>query len=423
MSDATTPVTPPEPPPSPRWNAATKFLVALVILVLMGWLLLQFQSLWGPLIAVLILAYLLSPVAERLSRVTRLPWATSVLIVYLVLFIVLVGLLIVAGVAIQRQIVGLYNVVLEISDDLPGFVQDVLSHPVAIGPFVIDPATIDFQQVLQPLTSAIQPALSQTGSVVGSIATVTATTVGWFLFVLILSYYLLADVGNVLQGLDQRVPSQLRDDVRRLARSLGPIWNNYLRGQVTLSGLLGIMIGLTLSLLGVNYAPVLGILAFLLDFIPYLGATISFVIGVLVALFQGENWLGVDRVTYAGIVAASYFILQQIQGYVLWPRIMGGRLNLHPVVILVGALVMAQLVGPVGLVLAAPLIATLMVFGRYVFRKLFDLDPWEDAPPALRPVQRPSVSPLGRLRQMGFGRRPALRTLPPEPRNPDTPQQ
>ncbi|MGQ0605103.1 MAG: AI-2E family transporter [Anaerolineales bacterium] len=400
-------------PSSSRWNTPTKFLVALVGLVLLGWLLLQFQNLWGPMIAMCILAYLLSPVASWLSRATRLPWGPSVIIVYVVVFVILVGLLVVAGVAIQRQIVGLYNALLDISGDLPGFVQETLSHPIVIGPFIIDPENIDFEQVLQPLTSAIQPALSQTGNVVSSIAATTATSIGWFIFVYILSYYLLADVSDVVQGLDQRVPAVMRDDVRRLALSLGPIWNSYLRGQVTLSGILGLMVGVALSLLGVPYAPVLGLLAFVLDFIPYIGATISFLIGTLVALFQGSLWLNVPPTTFAIIVAVTYFLLQQVQGYVFWPRIMGGSLNLHPIVILIGALVMAQLVGPVGLVLAGPLVATLLVFGRYGFRKLFDLDPWEDMPAAIGP-RRTTTSPLARLRWAGLGRRPIPRRLPEE---------
>jgi predicted PurR-regulated permease PerM len=404
------------PSASPRWNTPTKFLVALVCLALLGWLLLQFQSLWGPMIAMCIIAYLLSPVAGWVERITRLPWAVAVTLVYFVVFILIVVLAIVAGVAIQRQVVGLYNAVVNISGDLPGFLQELTSRPIALGPFIIDPATVDVRQLLQPLTSAIQPALSQLGVWVSGFATGTATGLGWFFFVLILSYYLLVDLRNVLSGLDQRVPLALREDVRRLAASLGPIWNNYLRGQVTLSGTLGIMVGVALSVLGVSYAPVLGIVAFVLDFIPYIGATISFLIGTLVALFQGSNWLGLDPVWYAVVVGATYLILQQIQGYVFWPRIMGVTFNLHPVVIILGALVMAQLVGVVGLMLAAPLIATLMVFGRYVFRKLFDLDPWEGAPEALKLTRTIPPSPLARLRSIGFGRRPRLRHLEPETR-------
>lgn len=411
--------TQPDLPHSPRWSTPAKFLVALVFIILLGWLLLYFQSLWGPMIAMCILAYLLAPLASWVSRVTRLAWGPAVLIVYLVVFVILIGLLVVAGVAIQSQIVGLYRQIVDITADLPGFVSETFSKPIMLGPFTIDPATINFQPILAQLASAIQPALSQTGSAVGSIATVTATTIGWLFFVLILSYYLLADVGDVLKGIDERVPPIIREDVRRLAASLGPIWNSYLRGQVTLSGILGVMVGVVLSILGVAYAPVLGLLAFTLDFIPYIGATISMVTGLAVAFFQGGNWLGVEQVWFALIVAGAYLILQQIQGYVFWPRIMGGSLNLHPLVIMIGALMMAQLVGPVGLVLAGPLIATLLLFSRYAFRKLFDLDPWANS--SISPIRplRPVVSPLARLREVGFGRRPALRQLPPEPPAPE----
>ncbi len=414
MSDSPQPV-------SPRWNTPTKFLVALVCLTLLGWLLLQFQSLWGPMIAMCIIAYLLSPVAGWVARLTRLPWAASVTLVYVVVFILLIVLGIVAGVAIQRQVLGLYNAVVRISGDLPGFVQELTRRPIVLGPFTIDPATVDVNQLLQPLTSTMQPALGQLGAWVSGFAAGTATGLGWFFFVLILSYYLLIDLRNVLTGLDQRVPLALREDVRRLASSLGPIWNNYLRGQVMLSGILGIMVGVTLSVLGVRYAPVLGILAFVLDFIPYLGAMVSFSIGTLVALFQSSNWLGLDPIWYAVVVGAMYLILQQIQGYVFWPRIMGGTLNLHPLIIIVGALVMAQLVGVIGLMLAAPLIATLLVFGRYVFRKLFDLDPWEGTSGALQFTRPAQVSPLARLRSIGFGRRPKLRHLEPERRQTEAP--
>lgn len=411
-----------EQPSSPRWSTPVKFLVALVFIVLIGWLLLYFQGLWGPMIAMCILAYLLAPLAGWVSRTTRLPWGPSVLIVYLVVFIILIGLLIGAGVAIQGQIIGLYDRMVSIASDLPGFIDETFSRPILLGPFIIDPATINFQPILEQLASAIQPALSQTGSAVGSIASVTATSIGWLFFVLILSYYLLADVGDVLKGLEERVPPVMREDVRRLAASLGPIWNSFLRGQVTLSGILGVLVGITLSILGVSYAPVLGILAFTMDFIPYIGATISMAIGVSVAFFQGGNWLGVEQPWFALIVAAAYLILQQLQGYVFWPRIMGGSLNLHPLVIMIGALMMAQLVGPVGLVLAGPLIATLLLFSRYAYRKLFDMDPWTNIPFSPIMPRRPVASPLARLREVGFGRRPALRNAPPEAPAPDAPK-
>lgn len=388
-----------DPPASPRWNSLTKFLVALVIFLLVGSLLAQFSSLAGPVIFCAILTYLLSPLAEALHQRLRLPWQTAVNLTYLGLVAALVGVLTVAGIAIEQQIVGLYNAVLEISADLPGFLEtNVFGRSFTIGPFVIAPGNLDLQPLYDQLLSAIQPALSQTGSLVGSIASGTATFLGWFLLILLVSYYLMHDFQRLLPGLERAVPAGYAYDVRRLAAELGPIWNAYLRGQVILALIIGAMVGVTMTLLGVRYGPVLGLVSVVAEFIPYVGPTLSALVGALIGLFQGSNWLGLSPVVYALVILGMYTLLQQIQGNVFYPRIMGSSLGLHPAVILFGAIVMAQLLGFVGLLLAAPLLATLKLFGRYIYRKLFDLDPWPEPltpPPAPKPPEWPRW--LGRL--------------------------
>jgi predicted PurR-regulated permease PerM len=378
-----------EPPASPRWNTPTKFLVALVVFLLVGSLLAQFSSLAGPVIFCAILTYLLSPIAEALSQRFHLAWHIAVNLTYLGLVMVLLGVLTVAGIAIEQQIVGLYNTVLEISADLPGFVEtNILGQTFQIGPFTFSLANVDFQPLYDQLLSAIQPALSQTGSLVGSIASGTATFLGWFLLILLVSYYLMHDAQRLLPGLERTVPAGYAYDVRRLANDLGPIWNAYLRGQVILALIIGAMVGVVMTFLGVRYGPVLGLISVVAEFIPYVGPTLSALIGALIGLFQGGNWLGLSPVIYALIILATYTLLQQIQGNLFYPRIMGSSLGLHPAVILFGAIVMAQLLGFVGLLLAAPLLATIKLFGRYIYRKLFDLDPWPE-PPAPPPPPRP----------------------------------
>ncbi|MGH2522315.1 MAG: AI-2E family transporter, partial [Anaerolineales bacterium] len=258
-----------------------------------------------------------------------------------------------------------------------------LSRPFAIGPLVIDLSSIDLRPLYDQLLNAIQPALSQTGTFVGSLASGTASFLGWLLFILIISYYLLHDLKNLVPSIEQVVPEGYRYDVRRLAAELGPIWNAYLRGQITLAIVMGLVVGITMAVLGVRYAPVLGLMAGLLEFIPIIGPFVAGVVAVVVALFQPSNYLGLFPVYFALLVAAAQILLSQIENNFLVPRIIGGSLNLHPVVIIVGALVAANLAGIIGLLLSAPLIATLRLFGRYVYRKMFDLDPWPDplAPP------------------------------------------
>jgi len=105
---------------------------------------------------------------------------------------------------------------------------------------------------------------------------------------------------------------------------------------------------------------------------------------VIIALFQTSNWLGISPLAFAIVVLVVSILLQQVENNFLVPRIIGGNLNLHPVAILVGAVIAANLAGIIGLLLSAPTVATLRLFGRYVYRKMFDLDPWPDPPPAVR---------------------------------------
>jgi predicted PurR-regulated permease PerM len=369
-------------PDSPKWNTATKFLVALVALVTVGSLLERFQEMVGPLVFAFILAYLLNPAIEWLTAKARLSWGMAVNLAYLALVVVILGLLTAAGIAIEQQIVGLYNSVTEILPDLPARIETFLRQPWAIGPFTFTLSTADLRPLFDQITAALEPILSQTGAAIGSLASGTAAALGWLLFILIISFYLLHDLKKVTPSIEQIVPAGYVPDVRRLMAELGPIWNAFLRGQITVSLTLGLLDGIALTLLGVRYAPVLGLLAAVLVFIPFVGPTITFTVIVLVALFQPGNWLGLSPGYYVLLVILVYLILQQVYDNILYPRILGHSLNLHPIIILVGAIVATSYAGIVGLLLAAPLIATLRLFGRYVYRMVFDLDPWPPPPPA-----------------------------------------
>lgn len=392
--------------PSPRWGVFTKFLVALVLLIIFGWLISRFQQLIAPLGLAFILAYLLNPVVEALAQRTRMAWGLAVTLVFLVLVLLLLTVTVVAGIALEQQIEGLYRVVVEVLPDLPNRVQTLLSQPLALGPFTLDfskPITlgpftlldlsaVDLRPLYDQLLSIIQPALSQTGTVIGSLASGTANALGWFLFILIVSYYWLHDLKNLLPSLEQIVPAGYANDVRRLAQELGPIWNAFLRGQVTLALVMGLVVGIVMAILGVRYAPVLGLLAGALEFIPIVGPFIAGAVAVLVALFQPSNWLGLSPGYFALVILGVQLLLQQLENNFLVPRIIGGSLNLHPIIILVGAIVGASLAGITGLLLSAPVIASLRLFGVYAYRKMLDLDPWPNPPPpppARRPWQWP----------------------------------
>jgi predicted PurR-regulated permease PerM len=111
-------------------------------------------------------------------------------------------------------------------------------------------------------------------------------------------------------------------------------------------------------------------------------------IAAVVAFFQGSNWWGLDPLTFTLLVIAFFIVVQQLENNLLVPRILGNALKLNPVTILVAAVIGATLAGVLGILLSAPTVATLILLGRYVYRKVFDLSPW-DPPIDGRPESAP----------------------------------
>jgi predicted PurR-regulated permease PerM len=384
---------------SPRWGVFTKFLVSLVFVVLVGALLVRFQQMIAPLVMAVILTYLLRPIVLTVVARTGLSWHFTVALLYALLVILLITLLTIAGIAVIQQMQGLYTAVLHIaSSDLPTQVQHLLSAPFAVGPFMFDLskpigfgqfqinlATINWQPIYNQALNAVQPALNGTGTLISSLAGKAAETIAWMLFILIISFYLLFDWNRIAVSLDSLAPNDYAHDVHRLFGALVPIWHAFLRGQITMGIVMGLAIGLTMTALGVPYAGVLGLIGALLQFVPIIGPLVYGTTAVAIVLFTPGLYFGLSPVTHAVIVLLGVILLQQLSDNVLGPRIIGGSLHLHPVAILVGAVIAANLAGIVGLLLSAPTLATLRLFGWYVYCKMFDLNPWPDRPPMHRP--------------------------------------
>ncbi|HRE28338.1 MAG TPA: AI-2E family transporter, partial [Anaerolineales bacterium] len=302
-----------EQPESPKWNTPTKFLVALATLAVIGGLVVYFNNLIGPVLACFILTYLLSPLvgwfAKRIGS-----WGAAVGLTYGLLVVIMVGVVAGAGFAIERQIEGLIIFLIDISRDLPGALVAAFNATYEIAGFTFTLRDSNLLPIAQQILSAIQPVLGQTGAFATNFASGTASAVAWLAFVLLVSFYIMIDFPRILPSLERALPPGYGSDVRRLARDLGPIWNAYLRGQVTLALVIGVMVSVGMTAAGVQFGPALGIVSFLLEFIPYIGPTLAALTGVLIAFFQGGNIYGLNQLTYAIVILVLYIVLQQIQG-------------------------------------------------------------------------------------------------------------
>ena len=145
--------------------------------------------------------------------------------------------------------------------------------------------------------------------------------------------------------------------------------NNYLivffRGQVIVAVCIGVLLTVGFTILGLNYAVLLGVLAGALSIVPYLGAILTIVPSVILAAVQFKDWL------HPLLVVVVFVIVQLLEGFVISPKIMGDRVGLHPLTIIIAVLVGTTLMGGIlGGVLAIPLTAALrVIMFRYVWLK------------------------------------------------------
>jgi predicted PurR-regulated permease PerM len=140
-------------------------------------------------------------------------------------------------------------------------------------------------------------------------------------------------------------------------------------------------------------------MAGLARFVPYIGPLITWIVLGLVTLLQGSNHFGLPAWQFVILVLGLSMLLDQILDQIVTPRFLGQTLNVHPAAVLVAAIIMANLIGIIGLVLAAPVLATLKLLLRYTIRKMLDLDPWPETDQDIQPFQMPGSRTIQRVRE------------------------
>ncbi|MFM8319578.1 MAG: AI-2E family transporter, partial [Chloroflexota bacterium] len=303
-----------------------------------------------------------------------------------VLVLVLLGLITASGLAILQQGQVAITYINEFINTLPDTIAQMSHQSYSLGPFSFDFSRLDLAAVVQQGLDLVRPLLGEAGNLLGAIASGTVNTFGWGLFILLVSYFLLSESGRVQEDLVHIEIPGYTEDIRRLVRQLIGTWYAFLRGQATISLLIVVAYYILLTLLGTRLALVIALVAGIAAFIPYAGPAIAWTVTGIIAYLQVDNYFGLAPFFYAVLVVACCLVLNQIFDNLVWPRIMGSSLGLHPAGVLIAAIVATDLLGFVGLMLAAPVLATMAVLTRYVGRKMLDLDPWAPEPEKQRPA-------------------------------------
>ncbi len=383
---------------SPHWGATTKLVIALTVVAIAAGLFVQFHSIIGPLLLAFILAYLLHPVASFLQRRLHFAWQFAVAFIYLLLVILLLGLLALGGVGLIQQAQNLVTVVQNNLTALPGLIQQLSGQVYQFGPFQLDFRTLDLNAVSTQLLGIVNPLLGRTGTLLSTVASGAAQFLGWALFVLLISYFVLSESGGLRGRIVWLDIPGYAEDIGRLGYELSHIWNAFLRGQIIIFFLTAVTYTIVLGLFGVYYVIGIALLAGLSKFVPYVGAFITWTTLALITYFQPVRPFGLTPLSYTMIAVILAILIDQTFDNIVTPRIIAQALRVHPAAVLVAAIVAANLVGFLGVIVAAPMLATVTLFWRYTMRKMLDLDPWPE--PQTKPLAPPGSRLIIQIRRV-----------------------
>jgi len=386
----------------PQWNNTTKLIVALVLVVLVGFLIWKFQFILGPLLFAIILAYLLYPVAGFLHKKVHLPWRAAATLLYLLIFLILIGLLTWGGISLVEPLQNLVTFLQKLVTDLPKTIADLTSQVWMIGPFSVNLSNLNATQLWTDLQGILSPILSSIGTLLGNIAYGAVSTITWTAFTLLVSYFFSVESRGTRSNLIKFTIPRYEYDFEMMKVYLSNIWGAFLRGQLVIFVLTYFIYAILLAALGERYFLALAVLAGLARFVPYVGPFVAWTTYGLVALFQGTTIFGLLPFPYALLIVGSAIVVDVIMDNFVSPRIMSSALSVHPAAVLVMVIVSAKLIGFIGVLVAAPVLASLKLFLHYISRKMPDLDPWEDM--AL-PVPPPSIKDTLRERWQELSKR------------------
>ena len=328
------------------------WLVGLVLLLGLLWLL---SPVLPPFILGLGIAYLLDPPVSRMEKMGTPRWVAASLILGS-FFLVLVVLLLLLLPLLETQI-------RELATRLPGYTQALQDRVL---PFV---ERLRAQLPAEMVAKLKDAAGASTGQAIDWAGLVLLNV--WSggkavldilylsIFTPIIAFYILLDWQRLVKNVDDLLPRQQAPVIRQQARAIDRIVAGFLRGQATVSLILGAFYAIGLTAAGLDFGLLIGLGTGIMSFIPFVGMIIGFVVGVAVAYLQFDAWANI------GMVVGVFVLGQVIEGNFLTPKLVGDKIGLHAVWVMFALFAGGTLFGFVGVLLAVPVAAVIGVLVRF----------------------------------------------------------
>ena len=305
-------------------------------------------------------AYLFDPVADRLERL-RLSRTAAVSIVFLSLMFILVLALLLLVPYLQRQIA---NFIHHVPEWVAWF-QNV-AVPWLNAKFDLGLEAPDMQQISAIVQEHWKEAGGFAAAVVATVSKSGYAFVSWMMRLIVVPvvfFYLLRDWHVMIARIGELMPRSIEPTVKRLSRESDETLSAFVRGQLSVMIALGVLYAVGLWAVGIDVGPLIGMIAGLISFVPYLGTIVGVMAGLIAAFVQYQDW------AHPLLVALVFVIGNLLEGYVLVPRLVGEKIGLHPVAVIFAILAGGELFGFLGVLLALPVASVAMVLLRYAHER------------------------------------------------------
>lgn len=335
------------------------WLVVLVVALLLVYLL---SSILLPFVAGMAIAYFLDPLADRLERRGAPRWLATTLVLLFFVLVAASAVLVVVPI-IQAQVA-------DFTEAWPRYEQALRARVMPAVERLLGQLTDrEVEDLRTAAGERAGQAVSWLGTLLGGLwsgGLALFNVVSLLVITPVVAFYLLRDWDQMVARIDQWLPRDHAPTIRAEFREIDRTLAGFVRGQSLVCLILGTFYGVGLTLVGLNFGLLIGFVAGLLSFVPYVGSIIGFVVSVGIALAQYDNYVMV------AVVAGIFFLGQAVEGNFLTPKLVGDRIGLHPVWVIFALLAGAALFGFVGVLLAVPVAAALGVLIRFGLQRYLD---------------------------------------------------
>lgn len=381
-----------------NWSLTFRYVVGIISFILLIALLIYAQDAVTNLAIAAFVAYLINPAVVYLTNRTRMGRGAAVNLVYFSTVLLLLGL--------PSTLLPIF------ADEAQIVVQDLLDLTNQLGRTFSGPIhffglTFHLEEWGQSIFQVQNTVLSPLPEEALKLLETTSVGVLWFLVILVSVHLFLSQWPTMRAWLINLAPPAYRPEMEELYNRIRNVWMAYLRGQIVLMFIVGVVFTIAWIIIGIPGALVLGVLAGLFTLVPDVGPFLAMVLAAGVALLEGSTWIPLSNFWVAGIVIIVYLVLINLKNFFLRPYIMGRSVHMNEALIFIAIVIATILKGILGALLVVPVLASVVVLAGYIQRRVLGLQPFEDdgskqfAPPEGIQVPRRKWTRKERLERLG----------------------